>query len=156
MSGESGWQVQEDRGKVGERTLPSLGSRRDKKVGGRTKRIVVKASPEENEQLGLAAAARGVSVPRLLVETTLRDRPHDGDDSGHWIAMDDQKFVALVGELRQVLQVLGPTGNNLNQIARVANAGGGIESGVEPAAERVQQLAGRIRRVLDDVEDARS
>lgn len=146
---------QPDGAQVRRSAIPGFGKRRQKKVGGRTKRYDVTATPEEAERLGLAAAARGVSVPRLLVETTLRDRPTDGDDSGDWLAMSDQKVLALVSTLRRVLNVLAPVGNNLNQIARVANATGEVQPGVEAACTRVDDLGGRIREVVDEVEAAR-
>ena len=111
--------------------------RRANYVGGRAHRHEVKVSPEEEALLLQAALAQGVTVPRLLVESALTA------DRGETATERKQ----LAAEMFKAVRLLAAVSNNVNQIARHANATG------EVSAETAATLTA-VRRVVARVEDA--
>ena len=85
--------------------------------GGRSVRRVVKLTVEQDLALQVMAQELDVSVPRLLVESTL------AQSRGETAAERRELITALFLVQRSVSAV----GNNLNQIARAANATGEID-----------------------------
>ena len=85
--------------------------------GGRSVRRVVKLTVEQDLALQVMAKELDVSVPRLLVESTL------AQFRGETAAERRELITALFLVQRSVSAV----GNNLNQIARAANATGEID-----------------------------
>jgi len=105
--------------------------------GGRSEAVLVRVTPAEKQLLAMVAEQAGVSVPRLLVESTLRNESPQA-------VKDRRDLLAL---MRGVQQLVGRVGTNVNQITRAVNATG--ETGKELAGT----LAG-IRRMLDRVDEA--
>ena len=96
----------------------------------------VKLTEDEQQQLRARAAALGVSVPRLMVESAL------GGATG--MVPDRQVEVA---ELFEVRRVLATVANNVNQLARLANTTGelGMQGRLEDALADVEEVVGRVR-----------
>ena len=90
--------------------------RRANVAGGRLYKHEVKVSPEEEAGLLLRANAQGVTIPRLLVESALAERAGE-------TATERREQLAELFRLHRMLAALG---NNLNQIARAANADGTV------------------------------
>jgi hypothetical protein len=89
----------------------------------------VKLTEAERDQLRVRAAALGVSVPRLLVESALEGRETPTERRG------------LIVELFEVRRLLATVANNVNQLARAANISGEVGT------------AARLEGTLDEVED---
>lgn len=116
--------------------------RRANVEGGRPFSHLVRVSVEEEAMLIARAAQRRVSVPRLLVEAALSDSPRLQGAEREDVAE------ALFGMQR----VLAGLGNNLNQIARVMNAGGDVEAAqLAAVVARLRSLAMRIEEALGRV-----
>ena len=101
-----------------------------------TERLTVRATPEEAGRVRADAAAAGLTVSRYLV------RQATGRES------------VLVGvetreELAALRRALSRVGNNLNQLARAAHAGGYDAAAVEAAAGEVRGLGRRVLHRLD-------
>jgi uncharacterized protein with PhoU and TrkA domain len=96
----------------------------------------VKLTEDEQQQLRARAAALGVSVPRLMVESAL------GGATG--MAPDRQREVAELFEVRRLLSTVA---NNVNQLARLANTTGelGMQGRLENALAEVEEVVGRVR-----------
>ncbi len=88
----------------------------------------------EREQLQQLAAQTGLSVPRLLVETTLG---HYGDQSRIPRVLDAEALTAI----HTATSELGRVGANLNQLTVLAHRQGGF-------------LGGRLEADLDETLDA--
>ena len=93
--------------------LRRLSRRRARNVtGGRPFRHEVKVSEAEEAQLVILAARHRVTIPRLLVMSTL-------ERSEEITAADKRE---LLTELFVIHRLLGNMANNVNQIAKVANS----------------------------------
>ena len=93
--------------------LRRLSRRRARNVtGGRPFRHEVKVSEAEEAQLVILAARHRVTIPRLLVMSTL-------ERSDEITAADKRE---LLTELFVIHRLLGNLTNNVNQIAKVANS----------------------------------
>lgn len=108
--------------------------RRANVEGGRQHRHEVKVTPEEEGALLRKANAKGITIPRLLVESALAE---DGAE----IASDRR---ALMVDMFAAYRTLASLGNNLNQIAKATNA----EGSVPP------ELREPLRHTLDAVRTA--
>lgn len=95
--------------------------RRENAEKGRRHRHEVSVTPEVERLLVRLAEEQRVTVPRLLVEAATAE-------SGGETSSDRRDFLT---ELFGVHRALGAVGNNLNQLAKKANANG--ESTVELA-----------------------
>lgn len=105
--------------------------------GGRTQRIDVKVTVEEKAALIVRAAQQHVSVPRLMLESAL-------SDGGETPA--DRRNLAV--ELLGIRTLLGAVSNNINQIARHANATGEFPDDAEAAVAAVKRLMVRIDQAV--------
>lgn len=93
---------------------------RRRSVGGRRPfRTVIKHSAEEKEWVEALAAAQGVSVPRLY------ERALFAAD-----AVSAARLTQIHDEMLGVRRLVAGAASNVNQVAKVANATGGV-SGVE-------------------------
>lgn len=110
--------------------------RRENVPGGRRHRHEVSVTPEEEGLLLRLAGAQGVTIPRLLIESATAQRPGE-------TATDRRELLA---ELFGVHRALGAIGNNVNQLARVANATGEI-------AEELGHTLTAVRRQLDRLDE---
>ena len=113
--------------------------RRANATGGRHYAHQVKVTPEEEAVLLQLAAAQGVSVPRLLVESAL--------------AVEDRTTAtyrrAALAELFRIHRVLGGAANNMNQLAKVANATGEVPAEFGPTMGYVRRLCTKIDATID-------
>ncbi|WP_308116106.1 plasmid mobilization protein [Rhodococcoides corynebacterioides] len=108
-----------------------LRSRQSNVVGGRVHRHVVKLTDEQELAVQAAARVQGVTVARLLADSALK-APRAS------VSRED------LTELFDTTRLIGALGNNLNQIAKVANSTG------ELVPETAATLAA-VRRVFDRV-----
>ena len=108
-----------------------LRSRQSNVVGGRVHRHVVKLTDEQELAVQAAARVQGVTVARLLADSALT-APRAS------VSRED------LTELFETTRLIGALGNNLNQIAKVANSTG------ELVPETAATLAA-VRRVFDRV-----
>jgi uncharacterized protein (DUF1778 family) len=115
-----------------------LGKKRRENVGGgRTQRVDVKVTVEEKAALIVRAAQQHVSVPRLMLESAL-------SDGGETPA--DRRNLAV--ELLGIRTLLGAVSNNINQIARHANATGEFPDDAAAAVDAVKRLMVRIDQAV--------
>lgn len=108
-----------------------LRSRQSNVVGGRVHRHVVKLTDEQELAVQAAARVQGVTVARLLADSALK-------------APRASVSRENLTELFETTRLIGALGNNLNQIAKVANSTG------ELVPETAATLAA-VRRVFDRV-----
>jgi hypothetical protein len=97
----------------------------------------VKVTAEQETRLAELAAARGITVARLLGESAL---------SGG--AASAVERAAVVAELSVLGSALGRVGVNINQIARVTNATGEVQPATEATLAAVREVAARLGAVL--------
>lgn len=113
--------------------------RRANVEGGRQHFHKVKVTPEEEAQLLQLAQAQGVTIPRLLIESALA--------AGASETPTERKQVIV--ELFGVHRLLANVANNVNQIARHANAGDEFPDDAASTLAYVRKLAFRINDVVD-------
>lgn len=119
--------------------VPGFRRRRRANVeGGRTGSHRVKTSPAEEALLVQLAAVQGVTVARLLVESAL------AGDRETAVARRD----AIV-ELFAVRRLLAAVSNNVNQVARHANAGEDFPAEASATLAAVRRLVPRIDAAVD-------
>jgi hypothetical protein len=115
-------------------------------AGGRPRQVIVRLTVDEHVALQRRAADANVSVQRYLLEAGLSGTSGDGAAR--------RRAERELGATRGLLRA---TGNNLNQLAKWANANGALPSHLEPVltsvagatsalAERVEQLAATFER----------
>lgn len=115
--------------------------RRANVEGGRQHFHKVKVTPEEEAQLLQLAEAQGVTIPRLLVESALSSTPGE--------TPTERKQV--IAELFAVHTLLARVSNNVNQIARHANAGDEFPADAAGTLAYVRKLAFRISDVVEGI-----
>ena len=115
--------------------------RRANYVGGRQHRHEVRVSPEEEGMLLQLAAAQGITIPRLLVESAL------AQESGE-TASERRNAVA---ELFAVYRLLASVANNVNQIARIANTDRQVPVEAGVVLDEVRAVARRVDAVIDEL-----
>ena len=118
------------------RPVPSAATGAERRVraqGGRNKAIKVRLTDEEYVQIGARAEAAQVSRQRLIVEAVTRP------DS-----MTYTERRALYREVIGARNLVAAIGNNLNQIARVANTTGVVPVEVRAAAEAASRAVARL------------
>lgn len=109
-------------------------SRQANVAGGRTRRCVVKLTEAEYEDLTAMAAEVGMSVPRLLVESTFeREGVEGGPGAVAAVREALLAFADLDTELRRV-------GNNLNQLTRYSHQDKDFAEGLEFALGAVVRV----------------
>lgn len=105
----------------------------------------VKVTEDQERQLLLLAAQYGnVSVPRLLVDSTLAGGVEAAKRKGE-----------LAGELYRITRFLGKVGVNVNQIARATNATREKQPETFAAMEAIERVCGRLDVLLDDLDGGR-
>ncbi|KWX05991.1 hypothetical protein TH66_00310 [Carbonactinospora thermoautotrophica] len=113
--------------------------------GGRRNVVFVRLSDEEKEKIAARAEALGVSIQRLLVESAL---------AGSAQTVTERR--ALVAELLGVRRLVAALGNNINQLARVANATGAAPPELAAAAAAVARAMARLDATVAGVSGRRS
>lgn len=107
--------------------------------GGRQHHHKVKVTPEEEGMLLRLAKAQHVTIPRLLVESALASESSE---------TPTQRKQAMV-ELFALHRLLAAISNNVNQIARHANATGEVEPATVSTLAKVREVAERIDAAID-------
>lgn len=120
------------------------GRRRGDVDGRRPYRVVIRLNAEELSRVKAMAEVQGVSVPALYTEALFAGGPVA---AAIWTAIRD--------ELAGVRRLLAATANNINQVARVANATGKVPEEAAAALDAVRRAADRLDAVLVDAADAR-
>lgn len=115
-----------------------FGRRRANVAGGRQHSHRVLVTAEEEARLAQLAAAGRVTVPRLLVEAALA-----GSGQTATVRRD------AIAELFAVHRLLAAVSNNVNQIARHANASGEFPADAVVVLGTVRRLAGRLDAAID-------
>lgn len=117
-----------------------LRRRRENVAGGRRHQHKVLVTPEEEALLGRLAAARHVTIPRLLVEAAIRG----GEPRG--------SRIEAVEALWSLQRVLAGVANNLNQLTRQHNAGGELPPAqINAVLAELRTLGVRIDTVVDEL-----
>jgi hypothetical protein len=123
-------------------------ARRANVEGARPGRIVVKTTPAEELRLRTLAAAAGVSVQRLLVETTFA--AHAPGATATALTMTERRQAAA--ELFQISRLLGTVANNVNQMARATNATGEVQEDMVATLAYLRTVLGpRIENAVYEV-----
>ena len=118
--------------------------RQSNAAGGRSVRREVKLTVEQNLALQIMADEIGVSVPRLLVESTLSQSRGETAAERH----------ELITSLFLLQRGLAAAGNNINQIARATNATGEIQGEMHDSLEHLRASVKRIDDVLESLKIA--
>ncbi|MBG0741107.1 plasmid mobilization relaxosome protein MobC [Paeniglutamicibacter antarcticus] len=123
-----------------EPNLPSKLSRRRRanRPAGTKKRRDVWVTAEEEAALIAKAASQKVTVPNLLMSAAL---------SEHSDSPTERR--ALAAELMAVHTLLARSSNNINQLARQANATGEFPVEARESLKFIRSVAVRIDRALD-------
>lgn len=113
--------------------------RRANVAGGRQHAHKVLVTPEEEGVLARLAAEQRVTIPRLLVESTLATA------AGETVT---ERRNAMA-ELFALHRLLAAVSNNVNQIAKATNATGEWQKETGLVLSKVRQVAGRIDDAID-------
>jgi len=128
-----------DAGGDGGQPRPAFRRRRRANVeGGRTGNHRVKTSPAEEALLVQLALAQGVTIPRLLVESALA-----GDRETAAARRD------AIAELFAIRRLLAAVSNNVNQVARHANASEDFPEEASVVLAAVRRLVPRVDAAVD-------
>lgn len=119
-------------------------SRQRRQPGGRKNVAFVRLSVEEKAALEARAERLGVSVPRLLVESAL---------AGNVQTLTERR--ALIAELLAVRRLLAALSNNVNQLARIANATGQVPAEFGATTAAVARAAARLDAVVAELNGGR-
>jgi hypothetical protein len=118
---------------------PEVSRRRRKNApAGSKKRRDVWVTAEEEAALLARAEREKVTVPNLLVSAALSE----GTDS-------PTERRAIMAELMQLHNLLARSSNNINQIARQANATGEYPAEAREALKHIRSVAMRIDDAID-------
>ena len=142
------WEPQSAPSMAGSDIAPVQRNRLRRVAGGRPCQVIVRLTIDEHVALQSRAADANVSVQRYLLEAGLSGKSADGAARRR----AERELMATRGVLRAA-------GNNLNQLAKWANANSALPSHLEPIlasvavatsalAERVEQLAATLEGPL--------
>lgn len=115
--------------------------RRANVAGGRQHTHKVRVSPEEEGHLLRLALEQGVTVPRLLVESAL------AAEAGETVTERRQ----AIAELFALHRYLASLSNNVNQIAKAANATGETGEDLRATFAAVRHTAVRINDAIEEL-----
>jgi hypothetical protein len=108
--------------------------------GGRTHRHEVKVSPDEEALLLALAEKHRVTIPRLLIEAALSEGTENPSERR-------DQFM----QLSALQRLVGTLANNINQIARHANATGEVPAEAAASIAHARAVIIRIDRQLADM-----
>lgn len=108
--------------------------------GPRQKFYKVKVTPEEQADLEGRAIAQRVTVPRLLVESTLSGVPE---------TITERRQLAV--ELTEVRDLLANLANNANQIAKFANTEGHLPEWAHDVVLDYRSARPQIMRLIEEL-----
>ncbi|MBN9741996.1 plasmid mobilization relaxosome protein MobC [Amycolatopsis sp. A1MSW2902] len=120
--------------------------RRQRRVeGGSPCRINIRTTPETYTRLVVGAATAGLSIPRYLIESTLR-----GASDG-WSLREQRWWVERLDVVETRLIRIG---TNLNQMAAAANAEGHLPAALDGALAYLTSTLEQHREVLSRIDSA--
>lgn len=108
--------------------------RRANAEGGRTHRHEVKLTTDEQTMLLAMAEARGITVPRLLFESTM------AASTGQTLTERNE----LIAEVFRLQRAFGAVGTNVNQIAKVLNSTGEVSPELDATMAGIRALLPRV------------
>lgn len=127
-------------------------ARRRRVAGGRPHEITVSLSGDELALVQAHAAAAGLSVGAYLGAAGAYAR-----DGLNVAGMSAEERRGWAAELMAVRRYLAAVGNNLNQLARAANAGSAVDRGAAAATvEACRRAVARTDGVLDQLHGGRT
>ncbi|MDQ1248534.1 MAG: hypothetical protein QG597_2907 [Actinomycetota bacterium] len=132
--------------------------RRRRVPGGRRQMLNVRYTQEELEQVTARAAAAGWEVTSYVAEAALwgPTRTEDAPGRGVWaFRMGAPERRAWAEELMAVRRIVGATANNVNQLARAANATGEVPVQAAVSLAACERAMNRLSALLEALEDAR-
>ena len=109
--------------------------------GGRMHRHEVKVSLEEEAQLLALAERHRVTIPRLLIEAALNEEGAENPSERR------EQFM----QLSALQRLVGTVANNINQIARHANATGEVPAEAAASIAHARAVIIRIDRQLAEM-----
>jgi hypothetical protein len=112
-------------------------SRQPRQPGGRKNVVKVLLSDQERERLAGRARVAGVSVQRLLVEAALA-----GD------AQTATERRGLIAEFAGARRLVAQVSNNVNQLARAANATGEIPAELSATMHAATRMIARLEAAM--------
>ena len=112
------------------------GRRRSRAEGGRPHKYTVRFTDEELASVTLRATAARVSIPHYLALRAL-ESPRGG-------AMDIQVLQEWTVQMNMLRRGVRRTGQNVNQIARLLNGGGGVGGQAE---ETLAEASAALRKL---------
>ena len=115
--------------------------RRENSPKGTKIRREVLVTAEELARLTIRAEREGVTVPRLLVSAAISES----------VETPTERRAAMI-ELMALHRLLASVSNNVNQIARHANAGDEFPQDAKAALAYVRQVAVRIEKTLEAID----
>lgn len=115
--------------------------RRENASGNRLQRHSVYVTPEEAGRLARLAEAQHVTVPRFLIESAF------AQETGQ----TETERRELLTALFNLQRALGAIGNNVNQLAKVANATGEIGAELRGTLDAVKRALVRVDDAMDEV-----
>jgi predicted PP-loop superfamily ATPase len=118
--------------------------RRRRVQGGRPHRHVVRATDDEEARLLTLAAPRKITVAKLLMESALSG---GADAAAGSAALREEVLPALFSSRR----LLAGIANNVNQLAKVANATGSVPGETDAALAAVQRTSARLDDVIAEL-----
>jgi hypothetical protein len=114
-------------------------------ASGRHRVITVRVTDTEYDAITARAAVLGISRQRLMVEAATAPRPAGGPLYG----VPASERNALTIELLGVRRLIAGLANNLNQLARAANATGAVPAELPPAAAATTRTLHRLDATVD-------
>jgi uncharacterized protein (DUF1778 family) len=111
-----------------------------KQPGGRKHELKVRLTDEQRAKVAGRASDAGVSISRLMVEAAL---------SGSDRTATERR--AIVIELLGVRRLVAALGNNVNQLAKVANATGQVPEELPAALDAVERVLNRLDATASDL-----
>lgn len=119
------------------------GRRRRRVPGGRHRVFRVRVTEEEQARLVATAERHGMGVPMLLYTAAV--------EGGAETTVTRREEIQQLWAIERQLAAIG---NNINQIARVANTTGDVPSQIGPVLDRLLVLVDRVEQAADAVIEA--
>lgn len=103
--------------------------------------VKVRLSPAELQEMTEKAGRLGITIPRFLAESAL---------AGEGQTFTEQR--ALLEAFLSARRLIGMIGNNVNQIAKVANATGHLQPHAPVVLEALGRVAARLQAAAEALE----
>jgi len=117
------------------------GRRRSRAEGGRPHKFTVRFTDDELESVTLKATAARVSVPHYLALRAL--------ETPRGAVMDLRVLQQWTVQMNMLRRGVRRTGQNVNQIARLLNGGGGVGRGAEETLAETRTVLGKLDPLVE-------